>query len=206
MITESLESMPVVAILRGIKPEEAVAVGEVLYENGVRCIEVPLNSPAPFDSIGKLSAALPEDCLIGAGTVVAAEDVGRVRDAGGRLIVSPNTSPKVIQTTITLEMCSVPGIATPTDAFQAIELGASCLKLFPASTYGPGHLRALLAVLPKHTRILAVGGIGPSAFDEWFAAGAAGFGIGSELYRAGDRVEDVKKKVLAIRASLKPGS
>jgi 2-dehydro-3-deoxyphosphogalactonate aldolase len=202
MIAEVLESMPIIAILRGIRPEEATDVGNALYDNGVRCVEVTLNSPSPFDSIEKLAESLPEDCVVGGGTVIAPEDVGRVRDAGGRIIVSPNTSPAVIQTAIAAEMDVLPGVATPTDAFLAVELGAGYLKLFPACTYGPGHVTSMIAPLPKHVRFLAVGGINPKEFKTWLDAGVIGFGIGSELYRAGDSVVEVEKKVAAIRAAL----
>lgn len=202
MIAEALEAMPLVAILRGIKPQEVDDIGGVLYEHGLRCIEVPLNSPSPFKSIEILAESLPADCLVGAGTVLAAEDVVRVKNAGGKLIVSPNTSESVIATSLQEGMEVVPGVATATEAFRAVRLGANWLKLFPAGTYGPEHVRALLAVLPPGTNILAVGDIDASSFDDWTAAGAAGFGIGSGLYKAGDSVDDVVSKVTEIREAL----
>lgn len=202
MIADALDTVPIVAILRGITPKEAAEIAAVLYENDLRCIEVPLNSPSPFDSIRILSDALPADCLVGAGTVLSGDDVHKVRDAGGKLIVTPNTFEEVIAAALDADMYPMPGIATPTDAFNAIRVGAKDLKLFPASTYGPGHIRAMRAVLPQDVRVFAVGGIAPGDFAEWLAAGAAGFGIGSELYRAGDSAADVKTKVRAIRAAI----
>ncbi len=202
MIDTALAVTPIVAILRGIRAEEVGGVGAALYEHGVRCIEVPLNSPSPFDSIRALASAMPDDCVVGAGTVLAPEDVRKVRDAGGTLIVAPNTSRQVIQMAVTLEMRVIPGVATPTDAFQAIEYGAKYLKLFPASTYGPGHLKAMRAVLPQHVKVLAVGDIDPKDFAAWLAAGAAGFGLGSSIYHAGDSVAVVRKKIAAIIAAL----
>ena len=198
MIDDILEAMPVVAILRGIRPEEVVAIGQVIYEQGIRCIEVPLNSPSPLDSIGALSASMPDDCLIGAGTVLSAKDVIDVKAAGGKLIVTPNTVDAVIRTAVGEGMVIMPGVATPTEAFRAVDLGASLLKLFPASTFGPTHLRALKSVLPGQIRMLAVGGVGPADFAEWVNAGAVGFGIGSELYKAGDSAEVVKENARAV--------
>lgn len=202
MIAKALDAMPIVAILRGITPDEVKEVGTALYEKGVRCIEVPLNSPSPLDSIARLASAMPADCVVGAGTVLLPEDVRKVRDAGGTLIVAPNTSPKVIQMAVAMNMRIIPGVATPTDAFRAVEFGARYLKLFPAGTYGPGHLKAMLAVLPKHVSVLAVGDIEPAEFADWRAAGAVGFGLGSGIYHAGDSVADVEKKIAAIIAAL----
>ncbi len=202
MIEKALASLPVVAILRGVKPKEVPAIGEVLYNHGVRCIEVPLNSPSPFDSVAQLARSMPDDCLVGAGTVMTDEDVRRVIDAGGKLIVSPNTSPAVIRAALSLDAIVLPGVATPTEAFTAIASGATYLKLFPACTYGAGHLKSMLAVLPPEVKVLAVGGIKPGQFAEWLDAGAAGFGIGSEIYHAGDSVADVKTKIAMIRNGL----
>jgi len=202
MIDDALDALPLVAILRGIKPVEAAEIGGVLYRLGARCVEVPLNSPSPFDSIHELASSLPDNCLVGAGTVVNADDVSRVREAGGRLIVTPNTSEAVIGKSLDAEMQIIPGVATATDAITAVQLGVTHLKLFPASTYGPAHIRALLAVLPPNTRFLAVGGIGAADFSQWRSAGVAGFGVGSELYRPGDSAGDVEKKMLVMRAAL----
>ncbi len=198
MIAEILKTMPLVAILRGVKPDEVEGIGEVLLNNGILCMEVPLNSPSPFESISILKQKMPSNCLIGAGTVVTPEDVIRVKDAGGDLIVTPNTSAAVIETAVKAGMTVTPGVATPSDAFTAVQAGAEYLKLFPASTFGTGHLKAMRAVLPVTTKVLAVGGIGAHNMREWTEAGAAGFGIASELYKAGDSaaVVDAKAKPL----------
>lgn len=202
MLADVLKTMPIVAILRGIESGEAEEIGGVLYASGVRCIEVPLNSPKPFASIRILADSLPDDCLVGAGTVLSAENVRKVRDAGGKLIVTPNVFEDVIRTALEQELDVAPGFASPTEAFHAIRLGVKTLKLFPASTYGSNHLRALLAVLPIDVRVLVVGGIGAKDFVEWRDAGAMGFGIGSELYTAGDTWVDVENKLVTMRAVL----
>lgn len=202
MIQTALDAMPVVAILRGVERGEVMEIGKALYDGGVRCIEVPLNSPAALESIELLASVMPDDCLVGAGTVVALEDVRKVKDAGGRLIVAPNTSPAIIEMAIALDMNVVPGVATPTEVFAAIGAGASWLKLFPAVTYGPGHLTDLRAVAPGHVRFLAVGHLGLEDFNAWLDAGAAGFGLGSILYSAGDSVAEVETKVAGIRVAL----
>lgn len=190
------------AILRGVNPNEVALIGETLYHHDFRCIEVPLNSPSPFESIEILSKALPRDCLVGAGTVVNEEDVAKVKDAGGKLIVSPNTCEAVIRESLSANMYVIPGIATPSDAIRAVKLGATYLKLFPASTYGTGHVRALMAVLPNDCQILAVGGVSIDSLGEWMSAGVVGFGVGSELYRVGDSAEDVGRKAAALRELL----
>jgi 2-dehydro-3-deoxyphosphogalactonate aldolase len=178
-----LEALPLVAILRGVTPDRVIAVADALIQAGIRVIEVPLNSPEPFESIKRLSERFGEDCVPGAGTVLSADEVRRVRDAGGRLIVTPNTDPSVISATRTLGMMAMPGFATATEAFAAIKAGATHLKLFPASTYGVPHLNALRAVLPRGTRVFAVGGLGADNLGSWTKAGAAGFGFGSELFK-----------------------
>ncbi len=177
------EAGRIVAILRGIEPENVVGVADVLREAGIGAIEIPLNSPRPFDSIARLSTAFGEECLCGAGTVLAAADVRRVYAAGGRLIVSPNTDAEVIGEAVLLKMQAMPGFATASEAFAAIAAGARDLKLFPATTYGPAHLKALKAVLPADMRVYAVGGVGAEAVGEWIAAGAHGFGFGAELFK-----------------------
>ena len=198
MINKFIKEVPVIAILRGISPEEVLKIADVIYDSGIRCIEVTMNSPDPLKSISSLVNSLPNDCLIGGGTVVSCEEVQNINDVGGRLIVSPNTSPDVIKRALSLDMVVLPGCATPTDAFAAIDAGATHLKLFPAGSYGPKHLSSLLAVLPKDISILAVGGINATNILEWQSAGAAGFGIGSELYQAGDCVETVSAKAKAL--------
>lgn len=190
-----------VAILRGIKPSEVEEIGAVLINAGITMIEVPLNSPEPFDSIAKLTKAFGNDALIGAGTVLTPEDVDRVAEAGGRLIVSPNCDPEVIARTCSLSMVSMPGVFTPTECFAAIKAGAKAIKLFPASLAGPVGLKALKAVLPEATEVYAVGGASASNFGEWIKAGAAGFGIGTALYKPGDTVEAVGEKANQIVAA-----
>ena len=182
----STEIPPLLAILRGLTPGEAGPIGAALFDAGVRCIEVPLNSPDPLDSIRILSEALGDRCLIGAGTVLDPDGVDAVKAAGGALIVTPNTNTAVIGRAVALGLAVVPGFATATEAFAAVKAGARALKLFPASTYGPGHLKALRSVLPRDVAVYATGGVGAADFAGWRAAGAIGFGIGGELYRPGD--------------------
>lgn len=198
----ALGELPIIAILRGVKPAEVCDVGRALYGEGIRCIEVPLNSPSPLDSIARLADAMPTDCIVGAGTVLTAGDVKRVKQANGRLVVTPNCFDEVISTSLDEGLDVVPGFASASEAFHAARLGAKHLKLFPAATYGPRHLRALFAVLPSELSVYAVGGIGPEDFSAWRAAGAAGFGIGSELYRAGDSAAAVTKKAKTLREAV----
>jgi 2-dehydro-3-deoxyphosphogalactonate aldolase len=193
-----LDELPVVAILRGIAPDDVTAVGEVLHDAGIRVIEVPLNSPDPYRSIERLSRTFGDRCLCGAGTVLSAEEARRAHDAGARLIVSPNTDTAVIARTVALGMMPMPGFATATEAFAAIGAGASRLKLFPASTYGATHAKALGAVLPADTRLYAVGGIGAGQVSEWMKAGVAGFGFGSELFRPGYPIDEIARRARGI--------
>jgi 2-dehydro-3-deoxyphosphogalactonate aldolase len=178
-----LHELPLVAILRGIAPDRVIEIGQILHDAGIRAIEVPLNSPDPFDSVARLAAYFGDACVCGAGTVLKRSDVDRVSAAGGKMVVSPNTDASVIGRTIERQMIAIPGFATASEAFAAIAAGASVLKLFPANTYGPGHLKALRSVLPVAVRVFAVGGIGADQVAQWVQAGAAGFGFGSELYR-----------------------
>ncbi len=200
------ERMPAVAILRGVKPEEAVAIGEALYNAGIGIIEVPLNSPQPLDSIEQLSKALGDRCIIGAGTVLCEQDAEDVAAAGGTIAVTPNTSTEVIHRSLELGMTPMPGWASATEAFSAYRAGARYLKLFPAATYGPGHIKAVRAILPSDVKLLAVGGVSADVAAEWLHAGVDGFGIGSELYRPGAGAYQVfisaKAVVHAIRAVL----
>ena len=172
-------SRNIIAILRGITPAEAVEAADVLIKAGVEIIEVPLNSPDPFDSIGKMVDAFGDKALIGAGTVLTAENVAEVEKVGGKLIVSPDCNPDVIKATVERGMQSWPGIMTPSEAFLAIRTGATGLKLFPGSLIGTAGLKAMKAVLPRDMPLYAVGGAGPDNFGEWIAAGADGFGIGT---------------------------
>ncbi|WP_321342992.1 2-dehydro-3-deoxy-6-phosphogalactonate aldolase [Breoghania sp.] len=182
-----------IAILRGITPEEAIPVGEALVAAGIRTIEVPLNSPQPLESIGLLARYFETDdrVLIGAGTVLTRQDARAVHGAGGRLIVSPNFDEDVVEETVSLGMASWPGVFTPSEAFGALKAGATGLKIFPASIMGPSGLKAMRAVLPKDVLVYAVGGAGPDNFKPWIDAGANGFGIGSALYKPGRKPEAV---------------
>lgn len=183
-----------VAILRGLTPERALEIGAAVVGCGFRTIEVPLNSPEPFDTIKLLAQAHGQSCLIGAGTVLTPAEVDRVHGAGGRLVVAPNCDGYVIRRALDLGMRVLPGIATATEAFAALREGATELKLFPASTYGPGHLKALKSVLPKHVKIFPVGGIGSQDIAEWLASGADGCGFGGELFKPAYTLAELTKR------------
>jgi 2-dehydro-3-deoxyphosphogalactonate aldolase len=178
-----LAELPLVAILRGVTPARIEAVAAGLFEAGFRAIEVPLNSPEPLKSIALLAKQFGDRCLTGAGTVLTPEDVDRVADAGGRLLVTPNTNPAVIARGVEKGFTVMPGFYTPSEGFAALAAGARHLKLFPASSGGIGHLQAMLAVLPKTIPVYAVGGVGAGNMSEWRKAGAAGFGLGSDLFK-----------------------
>ena len=182
---EALATLPLVAILRGLRPDEAEDIGAALYGAGFRLIEVPLNSPDPFESIARLARSLPADAVLGAGTVLETDAVARVHDAGGKLIVMPHADTEVIRAAKAAGMYCVPGVATPTEAFAALKAGADALKLFPAELVSPAVVRAMRAVLPKDNRLLPVGGITPDNMSDFRAAGVAGFGLGSALYKPG---------------------
>jgi len=188
---DALARCPLVAILRGVTPDAVEAIGAALAEAGFTIVEVPLNSPRPFDSIARLARALEGRLLIGAGTVLDPADVARVSDAGGRLIVMPHADTAVIRRAKTAGLCCVPGFATPTEAFAAHAAGADALKLFPAEANPPAVLKAMKAVLPSGLPVLPVGGITPDHMAGYIAAGATGFGLGSALYRPGDGAEAV---------------
>ncbi|WP_217578368.1 2-dehydro-3-deoxy-6-phosphogalactonate aldolase [Mesorhizobium sp. GbtcB19] len=190
-----------VAILRGLKPSEAVAIGQAIHDAGIEAIEVPLNSPEPFVSIADLVKALPQTALIGAGTVLTAADVDALHKAGGRLLVSPNIDADVMGRAMQHGMVTMPGVFTPTEAFQAIRLGASALKFFPASVLGAGGIAAIRAVLPVTTPIGAVGGVSDKDFAGYKAVGVSVFGLGSSLYKPGASVEDVAQRARAAVAA-----
>jgi 2-dehydro-3-deoxyphosphogalactonate aldolase len=187
----AFSSLPLVAILRGLTPAEAAPMAGALYEAGFRLIEVPLNSPQPFDSIATIRRLLPQDALVGAGTVLATADVGRLADLGAELVVMPHADTAVISAAARAGLICTPGVATPTEAFAALAAGAAALKIFPAELVGPGVIKAMLAVLPKGTRLLPVGGITPDTMTPFLEAGVAGFGLGSALFKPGMSVDDV---------------
>lgn len=198
-------SREIIAILRGVTPDEILPIADAIRAAGIDKIEVPLNSPDAFDSIEKLAVAHGAEALVGAGTVLSAEDAQRVYDVGGAMVVSPDCNVDVIAKTKALGMQSYPGVLTPTEAFTALRAGADGLKFFPASLVGPSGLKAMLAVLPTGTKTYAVGGAGPDNFAEWFAVGGTGFGIGTAIYKPGDGADTVAQKAAAIVAAYDAG-
>ncbi|AWK89375.1 2-dehydro-3-deoxy-6-phosphogalactonate aldolase [Azospirillum thermophilum] len=187
----ALADLPLVAILRGLKPGESEAVAQALYDAGFRLIEVPLNSPDPFDSIEAVRRLLPPDALVGAGTVTEVEKADRLGAMGADLVVMPHADTEVIRAAKRNGMICLPGVATPTEAFAALKAGADALKLFPAELIGPPVIKAMRAVLPRGTRLMPVGGITPDTMDPFLEAGVAGFGLGSALYTPGLRPDQV---------------
>lgn len=199
---EAFARFPLIAILRGVRPDEVEAIGEELVAAGFTILEVPLNSPEPLESIARLSRSLAGRAVVGAGTVLRVEDVEAVVQAGGTLIISPNANPRVIAAAAERGLVALPGIATPTEAFAALEAGAAALKLFPAEQATPAVLKAMRAVLPKDTRLLPVGGIAPDNMGPWTAAGAAGFGLGSALFKPGMSAAEVGQQARAFAAAI----
>ncbi len=189
--TAAIAQLPLVAILRGITPGESVAIGRRLYEAGFRLIEVPLNSPEPFKSIAAIRQSLPDDALVGAGTVLTVDQVRELKDSGGDLTVMPHADTAVIRAAKAAGMACTPGVVTPTEAFAALAAGADALKIFPAEMVTPAILKAIRVVLPKGTRLLPVGGITPDNMQPYLEAGATGFGLGSALYKPGMTADDV---------------
>ena len=190
-LAQALTHLPLIAILRGLTPAEAPAIGQALVDKGFAIIEVPLNSPEPLHSIATLTRLFPHT-LIGAGTVLNAQQVQDVHAAGGRLVVAPNFNPAVVAQALALNMVVLPGVATPTEAFAALEAGAHGLKLFPAEMVSPATVKALRAVLPKNTALMPVGGITPDNMAAYRSSGASGFGLGSALYAPGRSAEQVR--------------
>jgi 2-dehydro-3-deoxyphosphogalactonate aldolase len=190
-----------VAILRGLKPAEAIAMGQALFDAGIEAIEVPLNSPQPFSSIARIVQVLPKTALVGAGTVLTAADVDGLHQAGGRLLVSPNIDAEVMACAMHYGMVTMPGVFTPTEAFQAIRLGASALKFFPASVLGASGISAIRAVLPAQTLVGAVGGVSEKDFAGYKAVGVTVFGLGSSLFKPGMSVDEVTVRAHAAVAA-----
>lgn len=197
-----LARWPLVAILRGIKPGEAVDIATILVETGFCIVEVPLNSPEPFASIVRLSKRFDHRVLIGAGTVTDWEQVPKVADAGGRIIVMPHADERIVEEAKRRDLYVLPGFATPSEGFRMISAGADAIKLFPAEAYPPKVLKAMRAVLPKEVPILPVGGITPDSMKDYWNAGADGFGLGSALYKPGDDVGKVEKQAADFRIAL----
>jgi 2-dehydro-3-deoxyphosphogalactonate aldolase len=198
-----LEPLPLIAVLRGITPDEIPAVAHALMDEGFRVLEVPLNSPRPFESIRRLAEVAGRDCLIGAGTVVDVADVGRVREAGGRIVVMPHADVTIVRAAKAQGLACVPGVATLTEAFAALAAGADGLKMFPAEALPPGALKAWRAVLPQDTLVFAVGGMRPDNLAPYWAAGASGFGTGSNLYAPGSAPADVRRAAAAYGAGFR---
>lgn len=194
---------PLIAILRGVKPDEVEDIGEALLAVGFTLVEVPMNSPDPLESVARLARRFEGRAIIGAGTVLREAQVAAVRAAGGTMIISPNANPGVIAAGAAAGLVSLPGIATPSEAFAALDAGATALKLFPAEAFTPAVVKAMRAVLPGDARVLPVGGISPDNMQPWREAGAAGFGLGSALYKPGMRAADVGANARAFVAALR---
>jgi 2-dehydro-3-deoxyphosphogalactonate aldolase len=204
-LAQWLDRCPLVAILRGVKPTEVSAVAAALAAEGIAIVEVPLNSPQPLDSIAQLARELGDRLLIGAGTVMTETQVAEIAEAGGKLIVTPHAAPDVVRAAKARRLLAIPGFFTPAEAFAMLAAGADAIKLFPAEAAGPAVLRALLAVLPKGTAVLPVGGVDAASIPAWWKAGAAGFGIGSSIYKPGDTADTVATKARALVQSLAAG-
>jgi len=202
LLRHYLDQCPLVGIIRGVTPDEAEAIGEAIFDAGIRIIEVPLNSPEPFDSIARLVAQFGDRALVGGGTVLRWSEVHEVKAAGGRLIVSPNTNPEVIKETAGAGLVSCPGYFTSSEAFAALDAGAAALKLFPAEGASPAVLKAQRAVIPKDVPLIVVGGVKPDNMQPWLEAGADGFGLGSGLYKPGESPAETAERAGAYVAGL----
>lgn len=205
LLTTYLNECPLIAIIRGVRAEEAEAIGDAIYEGGIRIIEVPLNSPDPLRSIALLARRFGDRMLVGAGTVLNAKDVQRVKDIGGRIIVSPDTNHEVVSAAAAAGLISSPGYFTPSEAFSAIRAGAHALKLFPAEAASPAMLKAHLAVIPGDVPVMVVGGVTADTMQPWRDAGAAGFGLGSGLYKPGQTAAETLDKARAYVAGVTRG-
>ena len=203
LLQQYLGQCPLIAIVRGVTPDQAEAIGDAVYEGGIRIIEVPLNSPDPLNSIERLARHFGDRALIGAGTVISVDQVEQVRQAGGRIIVSPDTNPQVIAAAAAAGLVSCPGYFTPSEAFTALRAGATALKLFPAEGATPAVLKAHLAVIPREVPLLIVGGVKPDNMRPWLDAGTVGFGLGGGLYKPGQTAADTLEKARAYVAGAK---
>jgi len=192
-LNDALDTCGIIAILRGVSPAEVIDVSQTLYDAGVRIVEVPLNSPEPFVSIEKLAKAFAGKMIVGAGTVLSEDDVQKLKASGGTISVSPDCNPATIAKAVSLALDPLPGVFTPTEAFAAIRAGAVHLKLFPAEAASPLTIKAWKAVLPKHVKVHAVGGVTPANMSDWIKAGASGFGIGSSIYKPGATLDQISK-------------
>ena len=197
-----IEKHPVIAILRGITPDDVIEIAQCLYAHGIRVIEVPLNSPQAMKSIAKLVDTLPQDCLVGAGTVINIEQVKQIEKVGGQLIISPHCNSNLIKYCQSKKLQVVAGIATPTEAFLAYQAGAKWLKLFPAQTYGFSHVKALKSVLPNDAHIIPVGGVSHNNALQWLSSGASALGLGNSLYQSNDTLEFLMSKVIKLNETL----
>lgn len=202
LLHQYLDQCPLIAIIRGVTPGEAEGIGQAIYESGIRIIEVPLNSPEPLDSIKRLAQRFGDRMLVGAGTVFTPANVEDVHAVGGRLIVSPHFNPAVVRAAVQAGMVACPGYFTPTEAFAALDAGATALKLFPAEAASPDVLKAQRAVIPADVPVMIVGGVKPDNMAGWLAAGASGFGLGGGLYQPGQSPEDTLDKARAYLAGL----
>ena len=202
-LEDALEACGIVAILRGVTPGEVVAVSQALYDAGIRVVEVPLNSPEPFQSIEKIAKEFSGRIVVGAGTVLSVQDVNVLKAHGGQISVSPDCNEAVISRAVEIGLDPLPGVFTPTEAFAAIRAGAKHLKLFPAEVASPAVIKAWKAVLPKHVKVYAVGGVTPENMGDWLAAGASGFGIGSSLYKPGSNLAKVSESAHSLVSAWK---
>ena len=202
-LEDALDACGIVAILRGVTPDEVVAVSQTLYDAGIRVVEVPLNSPEPFTSIEKLSKAFADKLVVGAGTVLTVQDVNLLKAHGGQISVSPDCNEATISRAVELGIVPLPGVFTPTEAFAAIRAGAKHLKLFPAEVASPATIKAWKAVLPKHVKIYAVGGVTPENMGDWLAAGASGFGIGSSIFKPGMSMAKISESAHSLVSAWK---